>query len=179
MSGWRAGDHAGCVWRAPGIDKYALAGKVRQGALRGRAALHSQARAPHPRYACLHPPVGPPRCGLACEHACVLCAVGARPSYRPPASTPPPLYTRQRFPNAQLEPVTCRLPEDRWHGDRYMRFGPDGLLYVPVGAPCNACPERRSPQGIVYSSIYALNVTEGDEGLRLYARGAPPVAWCG
>ena len=31
------------------------------------------------------------------------------------------------------------FPDDRSHGWRYLRFGPDGLLYIPVGAPCNIC----------------------------------------
>ncbi len=31
------------------------------------------------------------------------------------------------------------LPEAGQHGNRTMAFGPDGLLYVSVGSPCNAC----------------------------------------
>ncbi|MDF2115973.1 PQQ-dependent sugar dehydrogenase [Roseiarcaceae bacterium H3SJ34-1] len=31
------------------------------------------------------------------------------------------------------------LPGDRSHGWRYVAFGPDGKLYIPVGAPCNIC----------------------------------------
>ena len=31
------------------------------------------------------------------------------------------------------------LPDDRWHGWRYARFGPDGRLYIAVGSPCNIC----------------------------------------
>ena len=31
------------------------------------------------------------------------------------------------------------LPTDAHHGWKYIGFGPDGLLYVPVGAPCNIC----------------------------------------
>jgi len=31
------------------------------------------------------------------------------------------------------------LPDDSWHGWRYIAFGPDGMLYVSVGAPCNVC----------------------------------------
>lgn len=31
------------------------------------------------------------------------------------------------------------LPDKRHHGWRYARFGPDGALYVTVGAPCNVC----------------------------------------
>jgi len=35
--------------------------------------------------------------------------------------------------------VTDRLPKDRHHGWKFIAFGPDGKLYVPVGAPCNLC----------------------------------------
>jgi glucose/arabinose dehydrogenase len=41
--------------------------------------------------------------------------------------------------------VTNRLPQDTHHGWKFIAFGPDGQLYVPVGGPCNACerdPER-------------------------------------
>jgi len=37
------------------------------------------------------------------------------------------------------------LPRDASHGWKYLGFGPDGQLYVPVGAPCNICkpdPDR-------------------------------------
>jgi glucose/arabinose dehydrogenase len=35
--------------------------------------------------------------------------------------------------------VTDTLPDRTWHGSRYLRFGPDGRLYIPVGMPCNVC----------------------------------------
>lgn len=35
--------------------------------------------------------------------------------------------------------VTDDLPDDTHHGWKYINFGPDGKLYVPVGAPCNIC----------------------------------------
>ncbi len=35
--------------------------------------------------------------------------------------------------------VTDALPSDNWHGWKFIRFGPDELLYIPVGAPCNVC----------------------------------------
>jgi glucose/arabinose dehydrogenase len=31
------------------------------------------------------------------------------------------------------------LPPDQHHGWKFLAFGPDGKLYVPVGAPCNIC----------------------------------------
>ena len=35
--------------------------------------------------------------------------------------------------------VIDTLPRDTHHGWKFIRFGPDGKLYVPVGAPCNVC----------------------------------------
>ena len=35
--------------------------------------------------------------------------------------------------------VTDRYPKDSHHGWKFIAFGPDGKLYVPVGAPCNIC----------------------------------------
>jgi glucose/arabinose dehydrogenase len=37
--------------------------------------------------------------------------------------------------------VSDAFPDKTHHGWKYLRFGPDGLLYVPVGAPCNICDE--------------------------------------
>ncbi len=37
------------------------------------------------------------------------------------------------------ELVTDKLPTDTHHGGRFLAFGPDGKLYVPIGAPCNIC----------------------------------------
>lgn len=45
-----------------------------------------------------------------------------------------------------LPPATVyfdRLPNKRHHGWKYLKFGPDGLLYFNIGAPCNIClPEH-------------------------------------
>ena len=39
------------------------------------------------------------------------------------------------------EPVMVydQLPGDIPHGWKFIKFGPDGKLYLPVGAPCNIC----------------------------------------
>jgi glucose/arabinose dehydrogenase len=60
--------------------------------------------------------------------------------------------------------VTDTLPRDRHHGWKFIRFGPDGKLYVPVGAPCNIC-EPADP----YASI--LRINPDGSGLETYARG--------
>jgi glucose/arabinose dehydrogenase len=48
--------------------------------------------------------------------------------------------------------VYNRLPDNPWHGPRYIAFGPDGLLYVPVGAPCNSC----EPEQPIFGTINRL-----------------------
>ncbi|MEM9620315.1 MAG: PQQ-dependent sugar dehydrogenase [Pseudomonadota bacterium] len=35
--------------------------------------------------------------------------------------------------------VADNLPDKTHHGWKYLKFGPDDQLYVPVGAPCNIC----------------------------------------
>ena len=40
--------------------------------------------------------------------------------------------------------VTDRLPSESHHGAKFIAFGPDGRLYIAVGAPCNVCkPDDR------------------------------------
>jgi len=40
---------------------------------------------------------------------------------------------------ASLQTITESLPDKGHHGWKYIKFGPDDQLYVPVGAPCNIC----------------------------------------
>jgi glucose/arabinose dehydrogenase len=56
--------------------------------------------------------------------------------------------------DARPKPVVVKdgLPSERHHGWKFIRFGPDGKLYVPVGAPCNIC-ERELP----FSAIHRMN----------------------
>ncbi|MCR5887211.1 PQQ-dependent sugar dehydrogenase [Hymenobacter sp. J193] len=49
--------------------------------------------------------------------------------------------------------VYDKLPNKEWHGFKYISFGPDGKLYVPVGAPCNVC----EPEEPIYATINRLN----------------------
>ncbi|MBV35508.1 MAG: sorbosone dehydrogenase [Rickettsiales bacterium] len=34
------------------------------------------------------------------------------------------------------------LPDDSHHGWKYIKFGPDGKLYIPIGVPCNVCDDE-------------------------------------
>lgn len=40
------------------------------------------------------------------------------------------------------------LPTETWHGWKFIDFGPDGKLYVPIGSPCNIC-DRGDPFGTI------------------------------
>jgi glucose/arabinose dehydrogenase len=56
------------------------------------------------------------------------------------------------------------LPSDAHHGWKFIAFGPDGLLYVPIGAPCNIC-DRGDP----YASITRMK--PDGSGFEIVARG--------
>ena len=65
----------------------------------------------------------------------------------------------------QLKVVYDQYPTDGHHGWKFIAFGPDGKLYVPVGAPCNIC-EQKNP---VYASITRIN-SDGS-GLEVFSNG--------
>jgi len=59
--------------------------------------------------------------------------------------------------------VTDVLPGDQLHGWKYLRFGPDGQLYIPVGIPCNVCDKKG------YGEIRRMN--PDGTGMDVYAFG--------
>ncbi|HSN59417.1 MAG TPA: sorbosone dehydrogenase family protein [Ferruginibacter sp.] len=61
--------------------------------------------------------------------------------------------------------VYDKFPEDKHHGWKFIAFGPDGKLYVPVGAPCNICKSDNP----IYASITRIN--EDGTGLEIFANG--------
>lgn len=61
--------------------------------------------------------------------------------------------------------VTSKFPSERHHGWKYIAFGPDGRLYVPVGAPCNVC-EREDKR---FSTIMRMQ-PDGSE-LEIFVHG--------
>jgi glucose/arabinose dehydrogenase len=56
------------------------------------------------------------------------------------------------------------LPKEQHHNWKYIRFGPDGKLYVPFGAPCNICV-----QGAEYAQIRRYNAD--GSGMEVLATG--------
>src|SRR5882757_1606637 len=65
--------------------------------------------------------------------------------------------------NSQI--IYDKYPTEAHHGWKYIAFGPDGKLYVPVGAPCNIC-ESKDP---VYASITRMNAD--GTSLEVFASG--------
>ncbi|MEX2579405.1 MAG: PQQ-dependent sugar dehydrogenase [Verrucomicrobiales bacterium] len=60
--------------------------------------------------------------------------------------------------------ITDDFPDDRYHGWKYIGFGPEGWLYVTQGVPCNIC-DRGDPFG----TILRVHPETGES--RVYARG--------
>lgn len=56
------------------------------------------------------------------------------------------------------------FPSEPYHGWKYLRIGPDGMLYAPVGMPCDIC-NMRPP----YGTIYRMNLD--GTGAEMVAQG--------
>ena len=65
------------------------------------------------------------------------------------------------------EPIVIydKFPDKRYHGWKYIAFGPDDKLYVPVGAPCNTCLRDEE----IYSSITRMD--PDGSNMEIYAHG--------
>ena len=62
--------------------------------------------------------------------------------------------------------ISDGFPTDGHHGWKFIAFGPDNKLYVPVGAPCNICLRDDDER---YASIMRMN-PDGSE-LEVFAHG--------
>ena len=62
--------------------------------------------------------------------------------------------------------VYDKYPTDGHHGWKYVAFGPDGKLYVPVGAPCNNCESDA-----IYTTITRLDVDKPGAQPEILATG--------
>jgi glucose/arabinose dehydrogenase len=65
------------------------------------------------------------------------------------------------------QPVVVRddLPTEGWHGWRYLGFGPDDMLYMSIGAPCNVCTQTDER----FATIVRMRPDGTD--LEVFARG--------
>jgi glucose/arabinose dehydrogenase len=61
--------------------------------------------------------------------------------------------------------VNNSFPTERSHGWKFIAFGPDGSLYVPVGAPCNICEADPNRYAVI------TRMKADGSGLETYARG--------
>jgi glucose/arabinose dehydrogenase len=57
--------------------------------------------------------------------------------------------------NPQKELFADDYPTKEHHGWKYIAFGPDGNLYVPVGAPCNICESGDE----IFATITRINMS--------------------
>jgi glucose/arabinose dehydrogenase len=73
----------------------------------------------------------------------------------------------ENYPDKPPEPqvINDDFPQDKHHGWKYIAFGPDGMLYIPVGAPCNKC----EPPSDIYSTITRMD--PDGKGLEIFAYG--------
>jgi len=73
-----------------------------------------------------------------------------------------------RVDNAETNPskpelIFDKLPTDVHHGWKFIRFAPDGKLFIPIGAPCNVCDRNG------YAQIGVLDFSSGK--FETYAKG--------
>jgi glucose/arabinose dehydrogenase len=61
--------------------------------------------------------------------------------------------------------INDSFPTDTHHGWKFIKFGPDDKLYVPVGAPCNVCLKNDKR----YATIMRMNPDGTD--LEIFASG--------
>ncbi|TRY31420.1 PQQ-dependent sugar dehydrogenase [Aliiglaciecola sp. M165] len=61
--------------------------------------------------------------------------------------------------------VVDGLPSEKHHGWKNIDFGPDGWLYVPVGAPCNICETVNDGKfdDPMFSSILKVDLSSGEK----------------
>ncbi|HMP98758.1 MAG TPA: sorbosone dehydrogenase family protein [Cyclobacteriaceae bacterium] len=64
------------------------------------------------------------------------------------------------------EVVYDAYPTEGHHGWKYIAFGPDGLLYVPVGAPCNICEPAE-----IYATITRIDVNSQNIKPEIFTHG--------
>ncbi len=62
------------------------------------------------------------------------------------------------------EVISNSLPKKKYHGWRYIKFGPHGSLYLPIGIPCDACVK-----GPPYGQMLVMDMAS--EELSVYAEG--------
>jgi glucose/arabinose dehydrogenase len=63
--------------------------------------------------------------------------------------------------------VSNLFPTETHHGWKFIAFGPDGWLYVPVGAPCNVCNDEKDRP--IFATITRMK--PDGSGREIFAKG--------
>lgn len=69
--------------------------------------------------------------------------------------------------NPTYEVVYDGYPTETHHGWKFIAFGPEGKLYIPVGAPCNICESEDE----IFASITRLDVDSPNSTPEIVAHG--------
>ena len=67
--------------------------------------------------------------------------------------------------NPTWEMVTQDFPSETHHAWKFITFGPDDKLYVPVGVPCDLCRMNENRYGVI------LQMDADGSNVQVYARG--------
>ncbi len=68
--------------------------------------------------------------------------------------------------NPKSEIIFDQYPDKAHHGWKFIAFGPDGKLYIPVGAPCNICESEE-----IFASITRIDVNASSIKPEIFASG--------
>ncbi|MFC4873072.1 PQQ-dependent sugar dehydrogenase [Negadavirga shengliensis] len=74
---------------------------------------------------------------------------------------------RNNLVNPTYEVIYDQYPTEGHHGWKFIAFGPDGYLYVPVGAPCNICESEDE----IFASITRININGDHIQPEIFAHG--------
>ncbi|PHZ86424.1 PQQ-dependent sugar dehydrogenase [Paremcibacter congregatus] len=78
-----------------------------------------------------------------------------------------PAIARTLDNSPRRELATDQFPDKTHHGWKFIKFGPDGKLYVPVGAPCNICLSDDP----IFATITRLDVSAAQPAPEIYVKG--------
>jgi len=74
---------------------------------------------------------------------------------------------KNNLSSPSYEVIYDQYPTEGHHGWKFISFGPDGKLYVPVGAPCNICESEDE----IFASITRIDVDSPNPKPEVFAHG--------
>ncbi len=69
-----------------------------------------------------------------------------------------------------------QFPKITWHGNKYIRVGPDERLYIDLGAPCNDCLLQNAVGNVTFGSLNSMRLDGTD--LQPVAGGVHDISSC-